>query len=250
MQDISVIVASYNKLKQLKKVLSALIPRLTKDDQLVIVDDGSSDGSQDYIENLDILSDYDFYLLKDCGYKLSSVRNKGIQLANNDCIVQIDDDYLMTGNIISKARELYDKDSLIVFRRDETHPDSGNIIRDKRLLNRISKTKVGSNLFKFIPTGNPPAIYLGWGMIMYSKERMKEIGLYDIKMDGLWGAEDCLQITKAFYYGINVLYYTGEKCIHLDHKKRENRDGEKVKNEEKMKRILRELLKKDKFNVY
>lgn len=249
MINISVIVASYNKLEQLQKVIDSLRIRLKDGDQIVIVDDGSSDGSQDYIDNIDLDISYDYQLREDRGYQLSTVRNIGIQLANNDCIVQIDDDYLMTGNIIEKARDLFDKDKLVIFRRDEMDED-GNIIRDKRLGLKWKKEKVGGNLFKFIPSGNPPAIYGAWGMFMYSKKRMKEIGMYNTKYNNRWGAEDADVATRFLYAGYDVLYFVEEHCVHLDHTKREDRFDERKENEELMKQLLREYQNREKFKRY
>lgn len=246
--NVSFIIASYNKRRQLEQVIHSILYRAIDGDQLVIVDDGSTDGTKEYLNNLNIPIKYDTYFQEDKGYRLATARNNGIKLAVNDCIIQLDDDYVLTGNIIDKARNLYDKDNLIVFRRDEMDDDK-KIYRDKRLGPSFGKEKVGANLFRLRATGNPPAIYGGWGMIMYDKNVIEDIGMYDERMNGKWGGEDCLTITKAYYYGIDVLYYVGERCVHLEHEKRPNRFIEREENEEKMDIILREELLKDKFNI-
>ena len=249
MRNLSIIITSYNKLKQLQKVIKSIKVRLKEGDQIVIVDDGSSDGSQDYIKNLDLDVSYDYHLQEDKGYRVSTARNEGIQLAGNDCIVQIDDDYLMTGNIIEKARKLFDKDKFIIFRRDEMD-DDGNIYRDERMGPKWDKGKVGANLLYFIG-GNPLKVSRAvWGMMMYSKEAAKEVGLYNEVYNGRWGCEDADFGARFYCAGYDVLYYVGEKAVHLDHTKRENRFDEREENEELMKQLLREYKKKEKFQKY
>ena len=246
--NISFVIASYNKRKQIEQVVKSILCRSIPGDQLVVIDDGSTDGTKEYLDKLNLSIKYDVLFQEDKGYRLATARNNGIKLAINDCIIQLDDDYLLTGNIIEKARSLYRKDRLIIFQRDEM--DEGkNIIRDKRLSPRWQKEKAGKNLLRFTLTGSPPAIFAGWGMLMYNKEMMQEIGMYDERMNGKWGGEDCLTITKAYYYGIDVLYYVGERCVHLEHEKRPNRFMEREDNERKMKDLLLESLHKDKFSI-
>lgn len=247
MPNISVVIASYNKLEQLQKVVKSIKVRVKEGDQVVIVDDGSSDGSQDYIESLDLDVSYNYYLQEDKGYRLTTTRNRGIKLANNDCIVQIDDDYLLVGNVIKKARELFDKDKFIIFRRDEMNKD-GNIYRDKRMGPSWEKRKVGANLFEFIPSGNPLRLNAVWGMVMYSKEATKEVGLYNEVYNNRWGCEDADYGTRFYYAGYDVLYYVGERCIHLTHEKRPNRFSEREENVDILEAQLRKYQEKEKFN--
>ena len=199
----------------------------------------------EYTYDIDI--NYDYHLQEDKGYRLSTVRNKGIELVENDCIVQLDDDYLLTGNVLNKARELFDKDKFIIFRRDEMDEEN-NIIRDKRVRLNWTKDKVGSNLFKFIPGGNPLRISAIWGMVMYSKEVAEYVGGYSEAYNQNWGAEDCDFGTRFLYAGCDVLYYIGEKCVHLEHEKRPNRFIERKKNTEILDKKLEEYRMLKKFN--
>lgn len=240
-RNISVVVASYEKKDILKRVLSSIEVRLESGDEIIVVDDGSSDGTQDFLLHYQSDYSYECAFLQDKGYRLATARNTGLEMASNDCIVQIDDDYLMTNRLLEKCRRLYDPEKLIVIRRDEREED-GTIRRDSRIRDSsIEKRKVGKNLFQLLPKGYPPRINAIWGMLVYSKQTIQELGGYNEAFNGNWGGEDAY-LTIFDYAGYDVLYYIGSRCIHEDHTKRENRFEEQKENNKVLNRELKKLL--------
>lgn len=243
-KPISFVVASYEKKDILRRVLESFNVRCNKDDEIVVVDDGSSDSTQDFIKQYSPSCKYKYKLLEDKGYRLSTVRNVGIDMATNDCIIQSDDDYLLTNRLVEKAREIFEPSSLVIFRRDE-RDKNGSILPDERIIKDYRKEKIDKNLFKFRPYGQPEKISGAWGLIMYSKDKMQELGGYNEKFDGRWGAEDCFVVTKFAYSGVDILYYVGSRCIHEDHKKREGREEEAKENRKLLKEELKKLKNKN-----
>lgn len=95
MPKISIIVPVYNTEKYLKKCLDSLINQTFKDMEIIIINDGSTDNSEDIIKEYQ-----EKYSNKIKSYKkenggLSSARNYGITKANGEYIAFIDsDDYI------------------------------------------------------------------------------------------------------------------------------------------------------------
>ena len=94
MSKVSVIVPVYNVEKYLEKCLDSLVSQSLKDIEIIVVNDGSPDNSQDIIDKY--VKKYENVF----GYKkknggLSDARNYGLKKTTGDYIAFIDsDDYI------------------------------------------------------------------------------------------------------------------------------------------------------------
>lgn len=113
MPKISVIIPVYNVEKYLRECLNSIVNQTIKDIEIICVDDGSTDGS------LDILNEYSsnddrFTIVIQDNKGPSAARNEGIKLASGDYIAFIDsDDYLFNNDYFEKlynACEKYNAD--------------------------------------------------------------------------------------------------------------------------------------------
>ena len=108
MPKVSVIVPVYNVEEYLERCLDSLVNQTLKDIEIIIVNDGSTDGSKEIIQKY--LNKYKniVYLEKENG-GLSSARNYGIPYAKGEYIGFVDsDDYVeitMYENMYNKAIE-------------------------------------------------------------------------------------------------------------------------------------------------
>mgnify|MGYP002566539081 FL=1 len=95
MPKISVIIPVYNTEKYLEKCLDSIINQTYQDFEIVIINDGSIDNSQNIIEKyLDKYQNKIKCINKENG-GLSSARNYGIEIARGDYIIFVDsDDYI------------------------------------------------------------------------------------------------------------------------------------------------------------
>ncbi len=104
MTTISLIVSSCNQLELLKKSLSSATSQQPEYDQIIVIDDASTDGSQDYLETWASTSDNRVYFGFDENQGRSGSKNKGLDLATGDYIAFLDgDDWLESG----ATRELH-----------------------------------------------------------------------------------------------------------------------------------------------
>lgn len=92
----SVIIPIYNAEKTLRRCLDSLMPQLNNDIEVILVNDGSKDASDDIcMDYVEKSSCFKYFEQKNSG--VSVARNKGINNANGDYIVFIDsDDYVFS----------------------------------------------------------------------------------------------------------------------------------------------------------
>lgn len=91
MTKISVIIPTYNEKKVLEKAIESLGEQTYSDFEIIIVDDGSTDGTLEILENLSkTLKDFSFYRQKHLG--AGAARNLGASKAKGDILVFVDAD--------------------------------------------------------------------------------------------------------------------------------------------------------------
>jgi glycosyltransferase involved in cell wall biosynthesis len=132
---ISICIPTYNRKDYLREALDSIFSQTYKDYEIVIVDDGSTDGTAEKI--------------KSCGYNVrymwqenagdAAARNKLIELAAGHYITFLDSDDLMMPDALermAKAAEAEDKDEpVVVYGAYIRINGQGNVVgRDKRKL--------------------------------------------------------------------------------------------------------------------
>jgi GT2 family glycosyltransferase len=83
---ISVVVCTYNGSKTIRDCLEGLLALEYPDFEVIVVDDGSTDGSADIVRS------YGFRVISTENRGLSSARNTGMKAANGEIVAYIDDD--------------------------------------------------------------------------------------------------------------------------------------------------------------
>ena len=109
MYKISVIVPVYNTEKYIKKCLDSLVNQTMKNIEIIVVNDGSNDHSEE------IIKDYEnkypemvkYYKKENGG--LPSARNYGLEKAKGEYIAFVDSDDYIDKELFSKLDEYIDK---------------------------------------------------------------------------------------------------------------------------------------------
>ncbi|MBS7334508.1 MAG: glycosyltransferase [Weeksellaceae bacterium] len=105
---ISVIVPVYNTEKYLTKCLDSILNQTLKDIEVIVVNDGSKDNSQNIIEDFKRLDSRIISIIKE-NEGLSDARNTGIDKANGEFIAFIDSDDYIASNMFEKMYYLAKK---------------------------------------------------------------------------------------------------------------------------------------------
>jgi glycosyltransferase involved in cell wall biosynthesis len=99
---ISVVIPTYNRLGYLKQALESLEQQDYPVWEIIVVDDGSIDGTKEYI----LANKANVTLLTQCNFGPGAARNKGIDAATGDYIAFLDSDDLWfpwTAGVYRKA---------------------------------------------------------------------------------------------------------------------------------------------------
>lgn len=111
---LSIIIPLFNKVDSVKRCIASILEQDYQNYELIIIDDGSTDGSADLVK--EAFSDARIKLIHTINGGVSSARNKGIERSGGRYVMFIDaDDYLSQGylsNIIYQT-EKYDADVYI-----------------------------------------------------------------------------------------------------------------------------------------
>jgi hypothetical protein len=86
--NLSVIIPTYNRAGMICRAIDSVIPQLTADDEIIVIDDGSTDGTE---ESLNKVRDRIIYRRISNG-GAGRARNEGIKIAHNGLIAFLDSD--------------------------------------------------------------------------------------------------------------------------------------------------------------
>ena len=89
----SVIIPTYNRLSLLRRTLESLFQQEFSDYEIIVVDDGSTDGTHEYLQSLSNEKKIQYVRQKNSGPAIA--RNKGIALSSGSLVAFTDDDCIV-----------------------------------------------------------------------------------------------------------------------------------------------------------
>lgn len=112
---VSIIVSTYDRKELLEKCIYSLFDQLYPRDrfEILIIDGGSKDGTDDLIKELIKTTQYNFRLIKQTGQGLSDARNIGIRESKGEIIAFIDDDGIADENWIVELTKVYTTENIV-----------------------------------------------------------------------------------------------------------------------------------------
>lgn len=148
MLKISVIVPIYNAEKYLKKCIDSILNQNYKNIQLILVNDGSTDGSAEIAKQIAVKDpERVLYFEKENG-GLSDARNFGLNFATGDYIAFVDSDDYITSNLFSDLNPYMEKDyDLIKFKILDTD-EEGNVLEENKT--KVFEDKNGEEAFQLL----------------------------------------------------------------------------------------------------
>jgi len=98
---ISVIITTFNRKDLVKRAINSVLEQTIPADEIIIIDDGSDDGTEEYIK--EYFPDIKYFWQKNTG--ISAARNKGIDISINDWIAFLDSDDEWLPKKLEKQKE-------------------------------------------------------------------------------------------------------------------------------------------------
>jgi len=143
---VSVCIPTYNRKDYLKEALESVFAQTYKDYEVVIVDDGSTDGTEDMLK--DTGYDVRCYWIEHIGQ--AAARNKLIELAHGEYITFLDSDDLLFPDAVQKLMDVidsYDHD-VFVYGSHIGIDENGNRLHTKQ--RRLPSGNIVTKLFEYI----------------------------------------------------------------------------------------------------
>lgn len=131
---VSVIIPVYNREKSVVEAVNSVLKQTYKDLELIVVDDGSTDGTQKVLSQI---HDSRFHYIYQNNDGACSARNHGIDLANGNYIAFHDSDDIWHIDKLAKQMEIFEKyDPDIVFcKQIKRHPNGKVTVEPSHLKN-------------------------------------------------------------------------------------------------------------------
>lgn len=183
---ISVVIPLYNKEKQIAHTLQSVFNQIFQDFEIVIVDDGSTDGSVDEVEKF-CDSRIRVILQKNAG--VSVARNRGVEEAKGEFVAFLDADDEWKPEYLATQYRLYQKypDSSVFACNYEFWDMEGKVTSTIiRKLPFIGEDGILSNYFEVASCSHPP---LWTSAVVVKKTTIQGIGGFPV---GIKSGEDLL----------------------------------------------------------
>ncbi|WP_346701314.1 glycosyltransferase family A protein [Barnesiella sp. An22] len=192
---ISVVIPLYNKEKQIAHTLQSVLNQTFQDFEIVIVDDGSTDGSVAEVEKF---SDSRIRLIHQKNAGVSAARNRGIEAAKGDLIAFLDADDVWMPEYLATQYHLSQKypDCNVFACNYEFRDTEGKVT--PTIIRKLPFTRedgILSNYFKVASCSHPP---LWTSAVMVKKQAIQGIGGFPV---GIKSGEDLLTWAKLAVKG-------------------------------------------------
>ncbi len=190
---VSVVIPTYNRGDTIKKSIDSVLAQIYKNLEVIVVDDGSTDNTQDVVESyVDPKVRY-VKLPKNRGANVA--RNTGIKRAKGEFIAFLDSDDRWEPEKISKQMEVYENSSddiKVVYCGEDMQSDKGNrFYMPEKWVN----PKEG-DVFRPLLRGN----FVGTVSLLVKKECFEEVGYFDEELPRAQDWDMALRLAKEFKF--------------------------------------------------
>ncbi len=167
-EEISVIIPTYNRCDLLKRAINSVIKQTITPKEIIIVDNGSTDQTYQMVSSL--FPEINYFIEKKRG--VSAARNKGILESKSKWIAFLDSDDAWKPTKLEKQMEysVFNQDKYRIIHTDE------NWYRNKKFLNQLKKhKKSGGNIFK----NSLQLCCISPSSVVLKKQIFDDYGLFD-----------------------------------------------------------------------
>lgn len=255
--SVSLIIITYNKLSRLILTLESLEKAdYIEETEIIIVDDGSDDGTKEYLDNFrEQNQDLNIKVIHISNSGRSVARNIGIIKSTGSLLIFMDDDLLVSKEFITSHCRVHEgREDLIVHGRIYhfpvlkfmTDPATGelytggsakqnlkkkvltaHIVRDSLLLKEyISEnarlSKFENDIYDLYNATGKKDSYIRWigttgGNISIQRRKILKLENFDPYMGRIWGCEDLELGFRAYLAGCQFVYSTEAANYHINH---------------------------------
>lgn len=220
-EKIACIVTVYNRFNYVRNIIKCLKNQTLQIDELILVDDGSSESILESIE--DLLQDCKFNVIhvfqEDIAFRLARSRNNGVRVTDSDFLIFCDQDIIFADDFIETVYNSAKKKSILMTRVPTTTETEKNLIEKyiadeknfefiynnifdneiNNILKKVCKKDRFYNLLYKFKLRDRGAKMAGVFFALYKKDFINING-FDEKYIG-WGEEDDDFCNRFYKYG-------------------------------------------------
>jgi glycosyltransferase involved in cell wall biosynthesis len=172
---VSVVIPAYNARKWIGETLESVLSQSTVGTETIVIDDGSSDGTGDFVER-----NYSWVQLERTQNKgASAARNRGTELAQGEFIQYLDaDDLLAPGAIAQRVAALQQSGSDVAYSdwQELVEMEDGSFKRGKVVARTIESVHPDPQIAAFTDFWCPPAA------LLYRRGIVERIGCWNERL--------------------------------------------------------------------
>ena len=180
---ISVVIPTLNRCHTLHRAIDSILKQTSSVNEIIIVDNGSTDGTRDMIQSNFAMVTYVTELKRG----VSAARNKGISIANGQWIAFLDSDDAWLPAKLEQQLKAYDENKNIRL----IHTDEIWYRKGKRVNQMKKHKKRGGNIFKYCL----PLCCISPSSVLLHKDLVKDVGLFDEDLPACEDYDMWLRIT-------------------------------------------------------
>jgi len=198
---LSYIIATRNRLHFLEITLNKLIENLQPDEEIVVVDGASTDGTREYLQELfkkGLIRQY----ISEPDRNQSHAWNKAMLMANGILIKKIIDDDVFCYNAIRQCKNH-------MLRSPDIDLCLSNTLGSNLLEYTTLSVANESNHFKNWKAGKTPSFAFSDSSVMIRRESLSFLGFYDTQFKMM----DWEYSLRATFLRANITYYTGYNAL-------------------------------------
>ena len=186
--NISVVIPTYNRANHILNAIKSVQNQTYKIDEIIIVDDGSTDNTKELLNNQDIK-----YIYQE-NHGVSSARNIGIKNCKNDWIAFLDSDDIWIDNKIELQVNSHKKNPDILI----SHTDEYWIRNGKQINKKYHQQKPSGWCF----LDNLDSCKIGPSTTLLHKSIFKNIGYFDENLKVCEDYDLWLRILQKYELGL------------------------------------------------
>ncbi len=180
---ISVVIPTLNRCYTLHRAIDSILKQTSSVNEIIIVDNGSTDGTRDMIQSDFAMVTYVTELKRG----VSAARNKGISIANGQWIALLDsDDAWLPAKLEQQLKAYNDNKNVRLIHTDEIWYRKG-----KRVNQMKKHKKRGGNIFEYCL----PLCCISPSSVLLHKDLVKDVGLFDENLPACEDYDMWLRIT-------------------------------------------------------
>lgn len=166
---LSIVIPVYNTYPRLVDTINSVSQIDAFNYEIIIIDDGSTDKTQEYLEQLNNNNIANLKVYRQKNHGVSAARNSGIKLSKGKYILFLDGDDLIDSRVISYLNEVDSDQDIILFKYRTSFLDKNRVINYKGKSGKVKNLR-GIDVLNSIFLNHQDRFYLLTPNMIYNKD--------------------------------------------------------------------------------